>query len=106
LLIWQTAKQQLIMAHEIWIESILKQMKFVKDVVKGYKYLDEAVEFATLSGLAINEAEVIRTNSTGLTLYNPENAAEMLKSMKNKNVSREQKILARVEYEKQQSLNN
>jgi len=106
LLIWQTAKGQLIMAHEKWIESILTQMKFVKDVVKGYKYLDEAVEFATLSGLAINEAEIIRTNSTGLTCYNPVNASEMLKSMKNKNVSREEKILARVEYEKQQSLNN
>ena len=106
LLIWQTAKQQLIMAHEIWIESILKQMKFVKDVVKNYKYLDEAVEFATLSGLAINEAEIIRTNSTGLTCYNPVNASEMLKSMKNKNVSRKDKILARVEYEKQLYKNN
>jgi len=100
LIIWQTAKQQLIMAHEIWIESILKQMKFVKEVVKGYKYLDEAVEFATLSGLAINEAEVIRTNSTGLSIYNPVNASEMLKSMKNKNVSREQKIADRILYEK------
>jgi len=99
LMIWQTAKGQLIMAHEKWIESILKQTKFIKDVIKGYKYLDEAVEFATLSGLAINEAEVIRTNSTGLTLYNPVNAAEMLKSMKNKNVSREQKIADRILYE-------
>jgi len=106
LLIWQTAKEQLIMAHEKWIESILKQMKFVKDVVKNYKYLDEAVEFATLSGLAINEAEIIRTNSTGLTCYNPVNASEMLKSMKNKNVSRKDKILARVEYEKQLYKNN
>jgi len=105
LLIWQTAKQQLIMAHEIWIESILKQMKFVKEVVKGYKYLDEAVEFATLSGLAINEAEVIRTNSTGLTCNNPVNASEMLKSMKNKNVSREYKILAIREYEQNQAIN-
>ena len=100
MIIWQQAKGQLIMAHEKWIESILTQMKFVKDVVKGYKYLDEAVEFATLSGLAINEAEIIRTNSTGLTLYNPVNAAEMLKSMKNKNVSREQKIADRILYEK------
>ena len=99
MIIWQTAKQQLIMAHEKWIESILTQMKFVKDVVKGYKYLDEAVEFATLSGLAINEAEIIRTNSTGLTCYNPVNASEMLKSMKNKNVSREDKIKARILYE-------
>jgi len=100
LMIWQQAKGQLIVAHEKWIESILTQMKFVKDVVKGYKYLDEAVEFATLSGLAINEAEIIRTNSTGLTCYNPVNASEMLKSMKNKNVSRSQKIADRILYEK------
>ena len=102
LIIWQKAKGQLIMAHEKWIESILKQTKFIKDVVKGYKYLDEAVEFAVESGISLNEAEIIRTNSTGLTLYNPKNAAEMLKSMKNKNVSREDKILARGIYEKQQ----
>ena len=102
MIIWQQAKGQLIMAHEKWIESILKQTKFIKDVVKNYKYLDEAVEFAVESGIALNEAEIIRVNSTGLTLYNPKNAAEMLKSMKNKNVSREDKILARGIYEKQQ----
>ena len=71
----------------------MKQCKFVKDVIKGYKYLDEAIEFATESGLNITDAEIIRTNSTGLTLYNPKNAAAMLKSMKNKNISREQKSL-------------
>ena len=31
---------------------------------------------------------------------------QRIKGMKNKNVSREDKILARVEYEKQQSMNN
>jgi hypothetical protein len=102
LMTWQQAKGQLIMAHEKWVESILKQTKFIKDVIKNYKYLDEAVEFAVESGIALNEAEIIRVNSTGLTLYNPKNASEMLKSMKNLNVSREDKILARVEYEKQQ----
>jgi hypothetical protein len=80
-------------------------MKFIKDVVKSYKYLDEAIEFANESGLAITEAEIIRTNSTGLTFYNPKLASEHLKSMKNKNVSREDKILARREYEKKQSMN-
>ena len=92
LMAWQSAKGHLITCHQKWIESVLTQMKFVKDVVKGYKYLDEAIEFATESGLKLDEAEIIRTNSTGLTLYNPKNAAEMLKSMKNKNISREQKI--------------
>ena len=102
LMTWQSAKQALIMAHEKWIETILKQSKFIKEVMKGYKYLDEAIEFATESGLTISDAEIIRTNSTGLTLYNPKNAAEMLKSMKNKNISREQKIAARLKYNQQQ----
>ena len=105
LMTWQIAKGQLIMAHEQWIESVLKQCKFVKDVIKGYKYLDEAIEFATESGLTMNEAEIIRCNSSGLMIYNPKNAAEMLKSMKNKNLSREDKIKARLQYNKQQSQN-
>ena len=101
--IWQQAKGQMVMAHYKWIKSVLTQMKFVKDVIKGYKYLDEALEFAKESGLNINDAEIIRTNSTGLIMYNPKNAAEMLKSMKNKTQSREQKILARQQYNQQQS---
>jgi len=46
---------------------------------------------------------LIRTNSTGLTIYNPTNLAERIKGMKNKNMSREAKILARKQYE--QSIN-
>ena len=103
LMFWQSAKGHLITCHQKWIESVLKQCKFVKDVIKGYKYLDEAIEFATESGLNITDAEIIRTNSTGLTLYNPKNAAEMLKSMKNKTQTREQKIAARLKYNQQQA---
>ena len=103
LMFWQSKKGQLITCHEKWIESILKQCKFVKDVIKGYKYLDEAIEFATESGLELNDAEIIRTNSTGLVMYNPKNAAAMLKSMKNKTQTREQKIAARLKYNQQQS---
>jgi hypothetical protein len=101
--IWQQAKGQMIMAHYKWIKSILAQCKFIKDVIKGYKYLDEAIEFATESGLKLNDAEIIRTNSTGLIMYNPKNAAAMLKSMKNKNQTREDKILARLKYNKEQA---
>ena len=99
---WQQKKGHLIMAHYKWIKSILKQTKFVKDVLKGYKYLDEALEFAKESDVNIDEAEIIRCNSSGLMIYNPKNASQMLKAMKNKNVSREDKILARREYEKAQ----
>jgi len=104
--IWQQAKGQLIMAHYKWIKSVLEQTKFIKDVIKGYKYLDEAIEFATESGLKIDEAEIIRCNSSGLMIYNPKNAAEMLKSMKNKTQTRKDKIAARIKYEQQQAQNN
>ena len=53
--------------------------------------------------LNLNDAEIIRTNSTGLIMYNPKNAAAMLKSMKNKTISREDKIAARLKYNQQQS---
>jgi hypothetical protein len=43
----------------------------------------------------------VRTNSTGLTIYNPSNLANLIKGMKNKNVSREDKIKARQRYEAQ-----
>jgi len=98
---WQQKKGQLIMAHYKWIKTILNQYNFIKETLKSYKYLDEAIEFANKSGSTITEADIIRCNSSGLTIYNPENAAEHLKAMKNKTVSRNQKILARREYEKQ-----
>jgi len=103
LVAWKQAKGQFIMAHYTWIKSVLKQMKFIKDVVKSYKYLDEAIEFANESGLAITDAEIIRTNSTGLTFYNPKLASEHLKSMKNKRVKTQaEKIAERLLYEEQQ----
>jgi len=105
LMVWQIAKGNLIQCHHNWIKSVLTQVKFVKDVIKGYKYLDEAIEFAKESGLTLNDAEIIRTNSTGLVMYNPKNAAEMLKSMKNKTKTREQKIAERVAYQQAQSVN-
>ena len=102
---WQQKKGQLIMAHYKWIKSVLEQMKEIKMGLKGYKYLDEALELCSELGLNVQEDEVIRCNSTGLVIYNPKNLAERIKGMKNKNVSREQKILARQEYERKQSIN-
>ena len=99
---WKSAKGQFVIAHHKWIKSILDQMKEIKIGLKGYKYLDEAIELCTELGLNVQEAEIIRTNSTGLVIYNPKNLAERVKGMKNKNSSREDKIKARLLYEKQQ----
>ena len=100
---WQQAKGHLITCHQKWIESVLNQMKEIKLGLKGYKYLDEAIELCTELGLSVNDAEIIRTNSTGLIIYNPKNLADRIKGMKNKNISREQKIAARLKYNQQQS---
>ena len=103
LMFWQQKKGQLITCHEKWIESVLNQMKEIKLGLKGYKYLDEAIELCTELGLSVNDAEIIRTNSTGLVIYNPKNLAERIKGMKNKNISRADKIAARLKYNQQQS---
>ena len=100
---WQQKKGQLIMAHYKWIKSVLDQMKEIKMGLKGYKYLDEAIELCTELGLSVQDAEIIRCNSTGLVIYNPKNLAERIKGMKNKNHSRADKIKARLLYESQQS---
>ncbi len=100
---WKQAKGQFVIAHRNWIKSILDQMKEIKIGLKGYKYLDEAIELCTELGLNVQEAEIIRTNSTGLVIYNPKNLADRIKGMKNKNQTREDKIKARLLYEKQQN---
>ena len=106
LIAWKQAKGQFVMAHNKWIKSILDQMKEIKVGLKGYKYLDEAIELSTELGLNINEAEIIRTNSTGLTIYNPKNLADRIKGMKNKKVkTKAEKIAERLLYEKNQAVN-
>ena len=56
---WKKQKSQFVMAHHKWIKSILDQMKEIKLGLKGYKYLDEAIELANELGLAITDAEII-----------------------------------------------
>ena len=98
LISWKQQKSAFVLAHEKWVESVLKQMKEIKIGLKGYKYLDEAIELSNELGLAITDAEIIRTNSTGLVIYNPKNLAERIKGMKNTQKTREQKIAERVAY--------
>ena len=100
---WRIAKGNLVTKHQTWIDTIQKQCDQLKIGLKAYRYLSEGIELATELGIQVDEAELIRTNSTGLTIYNPSNLASMIKGMKNKNQSREAKILARKQYE--ESLN-
>ena len=102
---WRIAKGNLVSKHQTWIDTITKQCDQLKIGLKAYRYLSEGLELATELGIQVDEAELIRTNSTGLTIYNPSNLASMIKGMKNKQSdnTREAKLLARKQYE--ESLN-
>ncbi len=98
---WRMAKAKVVSTHQTWINSIMKQCDQLKIGLKAYRYLSEGIELASELGIEVDEAELVRTNSTGLTIYNPSNLANMIKGMKNKNQTREDKIKARMEYQKQ-----
>ena len=99
------AKSNVITCHQKWIDSIEKQKQAMKTGLKAYRYLSEGVELMKELGIEIDEAELVRCNSTGLTIYNPQNLASMIKGMKNTTMTREQKIAIRKEYEAQNKLN-
>ena len=102
-LAWREAKARVVSTHQTWIDSIGKQTDQLKIGLKAYRYLSEGLELAKELGIELNEAELIKTNSTGLTIYNPSNLANLIKGMKNKTQTREQKIALRKAYE--QALN-
>jgi hypothetical protein len=98
---WRMAKANVVSKHSTWVSSITKQADQLKIGLKAYRYLSEGIELATELGINVDEAELVKTNSTGLTIYNPSNLATMIKGMKNKQSTntREAKILARKQYE-------
>ena len=103
--IWKQAKSHLITCHQKWIDSIEKQKQAMKTGLKAYRYLSEGVELMKELDIEIDEAELVRCNSTGLTIYNPQNLASMIKGMKNTAMTREQKIAIRKQYESEGKIN-
>ena len=99
---FKQAKANVITCHQKWIDSIEKQKQAMKTGLKAYRYLSEGVELMKELNIELDEAELVRCNSTGLTIYNPQNLASMIKGMKNTTITREQKIAIRKAYEKNQ----
>ena len=101
----KVAKANVITCHQKWIDSIEKQKQAMKTGLKAYRYLSEGVELMKELGIDLDEAELVRCNSTGLTIYNPQNLASMIKGMKNTTITRDQKIALRQQYEAQNKVN-
>ena len=100
---WRAVKGQLIAKHQTWVDSLEAQYQKVKEGLKAYKYMEEAIKFCEELGIKVEEAEMVRSNSTGLMIYEPSNLASLIKGMKNKTKTREQKIAERLKYNQQQS---
>ena len=72
-LMWREAKANVVSKHQTWIDSLQKQTDQLKIGLKAYRYLSEVIVLAKELGFDLDEAELVRTNSTGLTIYNPSN---------------------------------
>jgi len=101
LMTWQQAKQQLIMAHTKWIETVLEQMKVLKSGLRDHVYLEQSIDMAKKMGLTISETDILATTSKGIVVSNTD-ILNHLASLKNKTQTREEKILARIKYDQAQ----
>jgi len=102
LMTWQVAKSKLIQCHETWIETILEQMKVIKGGLRDHIYLEQSIDMCKEMGLTINETDILATTSKGIVVSNKD-IVNHLATLKNKKVTREQKILARQIYDQQHS---
>jgi hypothetical protein len=102
LMTWQQAKQKLIMAHTKWVETILEQLRVLKVGLRDHAYLEQSIDMCKKMGITISETDILATTSRGIVVSNTD-ILNHLATLKNKTVTREQKILARQIYDKQQA---
>ena len=102
LMTWQQAKQQLIMAHTKWIETVLEQLKVLKSGLRDHVYLEQSIDMAKKMGLTISETDILATTSKGIVVSN-QDILNHLASLKNKTQTRDQKIALRKIYDQQQA---
>jgi hypothetical protein len=100
LMTWQVAKSKLIQCHSTWIETILEQMKVLKAGLRDHIYLEQSIDMCKKMGLTINETDILATTSKGIVVSNAD-IINHLATLKNKKVTRDQKILARQIYDQQ-----
>ena len=91
-------KSKLVQTHQEWIRGIREDIKDIKSALKSYRYLDEGIELANSTFKAleltdrIDESHIIRTNSTGLMIFNPQNVASRIAERNKAKLTREEKI--------------
>ena len=82
--LFKNARQSFVNAHYIWAEHIFKDMRDINNALKDYKYVKDAIDLCGALGLNVNENELQKTVGVSLTIYQPENLANLIKSRRAK----------------------
>jgi len=82
--VFKLAKETFVNAHYNWSEHIFKDMRDINNALKDYKYVKDAIDLCGALGLNVNENELQRTAGVSLTIYQPENLANLIKSRRAK----------------------
>ena len=82
--VFKLARESFVNAHYTWAESIFKDMRDINNALKDYKYVKDAIDLCGALGLDVNENELQRTAGVSLTIYQPENLANLIKSRRAK----------------------
>ena len=82
--VFKLARESFVNAHYNWAEHIFKDMRDINNALKDYKYVKDAIDLCGALGLDVNENELQRTAGVSLTIYQPENLANLIKSRRAK----------------------
>ena len=75
---YNSLREQVIMAHEQLFEHINGKMDKLKLGLKSYRYFDQAKDLADKLGVALNEGILNESSSMALSVYSPTNLADLL----------------------------
>ena len=81
---FKLARESFVNSHYTWAEHIFKDMRDINNALKDYKYVKDAIDLCGALGLNVNENELQRTAGVSLTIYQPENLANLIKSRRAK----------------------
>ena len=63
---------------------MIQTLRDIHNALKDYKYIKDAIDLCGALGLDVNENELQRTAGVSLTIYQPENLANLIKSRRAK----------------------
>jgi hypothetical protein len=101
---YNTLRENVILAHEQLYSHVNSKMEKLRLGLKSYRYFDQAKSLADKLGVVLNEGILNESSSMALSVYSPENLADLLTDKVEQ--TREEKIaIARAVMQQQQSVN-